>query len=369
MYTFRLFEEKDAERILQWNEGKDADFLQQWAGSGFIFPLTQEQLIEDAKKSCAVFMISDAEKIVGTIAILRTDDTAGSGYLGHYLLDPSETGKGHGTDIICEFTNFCFGVLKLKELSLRVFTFNTPALRCYEKNGFTETEHNTMDNGWEVLLMTRRKAKTVSSNNTPIEICEETEEDYRETELVAQRAFWNLHVPGCDEHLLVSNLRKSSDYIKDISKVAKIDGHVVGAIFYTKAKIIGRNGEIYPLITFGPLCVEPDYQSLGIGGRLLKTTMQMAKEKGYPGIVIYGEPGYYPKYGFKTCDHFGITTPDGQNFDAFMGYELKENAFLSMKGNFYESEVMENLPKEQVEEKNRQFPGLVKIHLPGHWVK
>ena len=54
--------------------------------------------------------------------------------------------------------------------------------------------------------------------------------------------------------------------------------------------------------------------------------MKLAKNQGYNGIVIFDEPEYYPRIGFKTCDHFNITTVDGKNFDAFMAYELKKDS-------------------------------------------
>ncbi len=93
--------------------------------------------------------------------------------------------------------------------------------------------------------------------------------------------------------------------------------------------------------------------------------MQIAADKGYKGIVIFGEPDYYPRIGFKTCDHFQITTPDGKNFDAFMGIELIKDGLKNIKGKFYESKVFENLPAEEVEEFDKQFPRLQKIKFPG----
>jgi len=35
----------------------------------------------------------------------------------------------------------------------------------------------------------------------------ETENDYFENECVTREAFWNLYVPGCNEHYLVHLLR------------------------------------------------------------------------------------------------------------------------------------------------------------------
>lgn len=199
-----------------------------------------------------------------------------------------------------------------------------------------------------------------------VEIREERPEDYREVERMTQEAFWNRHMPGCDEHYLVHMLRKSPDYLPKFSRIAVVDGEIVGTIMYSKAWIKEKD-KSREIVTFGPLCVKPSWHGCGVGELLLKETMQLVKEAGYPGIVIFGEPDYYPRVGFKTCDCFGITTPDGKNFDAFMGIELQPDGLKNMHGKFYESEVFENLPKEEVEKLNQQFPVLKKQYFPCQW--
>ena len=62
-------------------------------------------------------------------------------------------------------------------------------------------------------------------------IREERIEDYKQTEWMTMRAFWNIHGPGCNEHLLVHKIRESKDYLPKLSRVAEIDGKIVGAIF------------------------------------------------------------------------------------------------------------------------------------------
>lgn len=197
-------------------------------------------------------------------------------------------------------------------------------------------------------------------------IRQETEKDYYAAEYMTKRAFWNLHHPGCDEHYLVHVVRKSEDYIPSISRVAEIDGKIVGGIYYSKAYVLDGDKKI-DVLNFGPLCVDPDYQNLGIGGRLLEESIKAAKAEGHKGIIIFGEPGYYPKHGFKTCDHYGITTKEGKNYDAFMGYEIVPGAFDEVTGKYYESEVFEQLYPEKVEEFDKKFPYMQKLKLPGQW--
>ena len=61
-------------------------------------------------------------------------------------------------------------------------------------------------------------------------IRKETKEDYYNTEHMVLRAFWNLHGPGCNEHLLVHKLREAKEYLPELSRVAEVDGRIVGAL-------------------------------------------------------------------------------------------------------------------------------------------
>lgn len=200
----------------------------------------------------------------------------------------------------------------------------------------------------------------------PLLIRPERPEDYYETEYMTQKAFWNLYNPGCSEHLLVRKLRTDPVYIPELSRVAELDGTIVGAIYYSHSCVV--DGETtHDLLTFGPLCVEPALQKTGIGGKLMETTFQLAREAGHKAIIIFGEPGYYPRFGFAPCERFGITTADGKNFDAFMALELTPGSLKDVHGKFYEAEVFENLPDEDVEEFNKKFPHMEKLRLPGQW--
>lgn len=159
MYTFRPLKEDDIDYILIWNEGRDASFLKQWAGERFHYPLTKEQILEDVKECIAVYMVYEDDSPIGTITIMHLDEEKGSAHIGRYLLSPTETGKGRGTIIMHDFLQYVFGVLKLKEVTLRVYTFNKTAIKCYEKNGFVVTKQNKMENDWDCLAMSCKKGK------------------------------------------------------------------------------------------------------------------------------------------------------------------------------------------------------------------
>ncbi len=203
-------------------------------------------------------------------------------------------------------------------------------------------------------------------NKGDIIIREETQEEYHKVEEVALRAFWNKHHLGCNEHLLVHKARKSDAYVPEISRIAEADGEIIGVICYTKAQL-QNGGKTKDILTFGPLCVLPEWQGCGVGGALLEKTLKLAKRQGFEGVVIFGEPDYYPLHGFKTCDNFGITTIDGKNFDAFLGIELVEGGLAGFGGKFIEPKIFEELSEEENEEFTKCFSTPAKQKFPCQW--
>jgi len=169
----------------------------------------------------------------------------------------------------------------------------------------------------------------------------EKPEDYKIVENLTREAFWNVHVPGCSEHYLMYSMRNSDAFIKELDIVAEIDGRIVGNIVYTKAKILGDDGNSYDVICFGPISVLPKFQGKGIGGVLIEHTKNLAKQLGYRAILIYGDPEYYSRYGFVAAKTYGIGTPDNMYAVPLQAYELFSGALHNCEGRFYEDIVYE----------------------------
>lgn len=199
-----------------------------------------------------------------------------------------------------------------------------------------------------------------------IEIRKETPNDYFETEAMTRRSFYNVYGPGCDEHLLVHKLRTHKDFLPECSRIALVDGKIAGVIMYFKCIIHGEEGDV-TIASFGPLCVDHKYKNCGIGRRLLEETIPLVKEAGFPGIVIFGEPEYYPKIGFRRCREFGITDMEGNASDPFMGLELTEGGLHIKGGRFEESSVVEEYTEEALAELEKNFPPLKKLSKPCQW--
>ena len=193
-------------------------------------------------------------------------------------------------------------------------------------------------------------------------IREEKPEDYYNTELMAMRSFWNKYYPGASEHYLIRIVRESEDYIPEISRVAELDGKIVGSVFYTRAWIVDGDTR-HEVVTFGPLAVEPTLEGNDIGGALMRETIRLTKEAGFAGIALMGEPYYYPRFGFERGAKYGITDPEGNTFDALMILPLNDD-FSNIKGKLYESPDFEKVEDEQaLEEISKQFPAYRKVKV------
>lgn len=121
----------------------------------------------------------------------------------------------------------------------------------------------------------------------------EKESDQREVETLIREAFWNLNVPGCDEHYLAHILRGHKDFIPELDLVAELDGRIIGNVMYTKSHLKDETGNDKEILTFGPLAVLPGYQRMGVGKALLERSFDIARNMGYDVIVIFGSPANY----------------------------------------------------------------------------
>ena len=181
----------------------------------------------------------------------------------------------------------------------------------------------------------------------------EEEKDYRTVENVTREAFWNNHVPGCDEHLLIHNLRKTKDFIKELDFVAIFNEKIIGNIVYVKSKIINNDIE-HTVLTFGPLSVLPEYQNKGIGSKLINHTIKLSKEMGYKAIIIYGDPEYYKRFGFKASKEYKITNGNKKYPVALLVLELYQNALNGIEGIFDEGKIYE-VNQNELEDFEKEF--------------
>lgn len=187
----------------------------------------------------------------------------------------------------------------------------------------------------------------------------ETSADHRAVEKLTKSAFLPLELPGrevCDEHLLAHKLRKTAAFVPQLDYVAAevdADGaelEIIGNILYSRAAVVDEAGEETEVLTFGPLSVAPEKQGQGVGAALIRHTAGEAGRLGYRAILIFGHPGYYPRFGFRPAAGYGITAPDGSSPDALMALECRPGGLDGVRGAFHPDPVYFDLTPAELAE-------------------
>ena len=174
-----------------------------------------------------------------------------------------------------------------------------------------------------------------------ITIRPEQPEDYRQSEDVTREAFWDLYQPGCNEHLILHKLRKIPAFVKELDLVACDNDKVVGNIVYSKARVTDELKREFIVLCLGPVAVFPSHQKKGIGSSLIERSLDKARLLGYKAVILFGDPGYYHRFGFKNAKEYGIQTAQGENLDPFMALELREGNLDGIQGKFFYDPVFE----------------------------
>lgn len=163
-----------------------------------------------------------------------------------------------------------------------------------------------------------------------ISIANKTE--FHNTENLTRETFWNLYTSGCTEHFILHNLRKSDSYIKELDIVLRIDSKIIGHSILSKAIIESSQKNEYDSLILGPISIDKNFQKKGFGSKLIEYSILKAKELNYKGILLFGSPDYYRKFGFINAQTYSISTEDGSNFDAFMALELYDGSLKNYSG-------------------------------------
>ncbi|MFD1031617.1 GNAT family N-acetyltransferase [Metaplanococcus flavidus] len=143
MIKLCYFEPADFKQLIDWVE--TPEFMLQWGGPSFVFPLNKLQLQEYLKgangKNSASFIYSvidtETEALIGHISLTRIDMNNRSARIGRVLVgDQDAKGTGVCKQMMQQVLKVAFDELQLHRVTLGVFDFNKPAIACYERAGF-----------------------------------------------------------------------------------------------------------------------------------------------------------------------------------------------------------------------------------------
>ncbi len=197
----------------------------------------------------------------------------------------------------------------------------------------------------------------------------EEKKDYSKVENLVRDAFWNVYRPGAYEHYIVHNLREDSSFIKGLAYIIEENGDIIGHINYSKGNMNLYKENRYGVeikvnegkkegVILGPIAINPKYQNQGHGTRLIKHTLNLAKEKNIPFIFVVGDENYYSRFGFESASKYNLflegTDPEEEN--PFFMIKIFENVFDDDydKGIFYNPKVFD-VDEKDVDEFDKNF--------------
>ena len=156
-------------------------------------------------------------------------------------------------------------------------------------------------------------------------IRQETEADYKAIYELNQQAF------GQDnESQLIEKIRSGNTFIPGLSIIAELEGKIIGHILFSKIEIQGSS--TFPSLALAPMAVHPDFQKKGVGSRLVKQGLEVAKKLGFEHVIVLGHENYYPKFGFHNASNWNIQCPFEVPDNVFMAIELKEGSLEGKSG-------------------------------------
>ena len=124
------------------------------------------------------------------------------------------------------------------------------------------------------------------------------------------------------EARLVDILRSDGDLT--VSLVAEKDGEIIGHIALSPMEAPVRT------MGLGPVAVRPDLQRKGIGSKLIREALNIAREDNVQAVFLLGHAEYYPRFGFSPELAAPFTSPfSGPNF---MAKELEVGCLAGKTG-------------------------------------
>lgn len=128
---------------------------------------------------------------------------------------------------------------------------------------------------------------------------------------------------------LVAELHRQDAVI--LSLVAEVEGRIVGHILFSPIQAEGAPASTR-IAGLAPMAVVPEFQSRGIGSRLVAEGLSRCRELDYQAVVVLGHPEYYPRFGFVSANQYGITSEYDVPAEVFMAMELIPGGLQGVAG-------------------------------------
>jgi putative acetyltransferase len=128
---------------------------------------------------------------------------------------------------------------------------------------------------------------------------------------------------------LVEKLRQAC---ADAVSLVAVDDGIVGHILFTPV-VVESDGQRVVGMGLAPMAVHPDWQRRGIGSQLVRSGMDILRDRGCPFVVVVGHPEYYPRFGFERASAHGLASQwEGMPDASFMVLILNTQTMAGVSG-------------------------------------
>lgn len=105
-----------------------------------ISPVKEKEILQDMVRTGYHFAIIESEQnqLLGNCGLYKINHLDRNATFGIFIGDKNYWNLGYGEEATKLIVDFGFNILNLHNILLKVFSFNTRAIRCYEKVGFKE---------------------------------------------------------------------------------------------------------------------------------------------------------------------------------------------------------------------------------------
>jgi predicted N-acetyltransferase YhbS len=111
---------------------------------------------------------------------------------------------------------------------------------------------------------------------------------------------------GADRQAKISySFRQDVERVTPLCLVALDEDGALGATIRYWPILIGAA----PALLLGPIAVAEAQRSAGLGGKLIKCSLDRARTLGYRIVVLVGDEPYYGRFGFHPASPHGIVMP------------------------------------------------------------
>ena len=154
-----------------------------------------------------------------------------------------------------------------------------------------------------------------------MELRPETDDDWWEVEALYDLCF----APG-REALSSYRLRDGVPPVAGLSLVARDAGGILGGAIRFWPVRVGA----YRALLLGPVAVHPTRQGEGLGGWLIRDSLDRARAQDWPRVMLVGDAPYYARFGFERLQD--VAMPPPTNPARVLGKAIRPGAWEGVTG-------------------------------------